>query len=86
MTESLFQFYARQFVLGALSQIQQGRLTVISKYEGATTPKAVFGQQLSRGTDDQGTAVVVVVTNPNAWTRLCQAFDLVRILRYLNFN
>jgi cyclopropane-fatty-acyl-phospholipid synthase len=86
MTESLFQFYARQFVLGALSQIQQGQLTVISKYEGATTPKAVFGQQLSKGTDDQGTTVVVVITNPNSWTRICQAFDLVRMWKDLNFS
>jgi cyclopropane-fatty-acyl-phospholipid synthase len=77
MSADWVQFYAREFVLRALSQISQGRLTVVSKYEGGDAAPVVLGQQSSKDSEDDGRGVSVVINNPNAWTRICQAFDLV---------
>jgi len=83
MTETWLQSYARQLVLKALSQIQHGQLTILSKYPGAATPAVIFGQQLTKGKDKEDKITAVVFKDPNAWTRICRAFDLVRYLKPL---
>ncbi|RFU29051.1 hypothetical protein B7463_g7292, partial [Scytalidium lignicola] len=75
MAKSWIQYHARKFVFSALSRIQNGRLTIISKYPGADVEQVIFGQQPTKDSDED-LGVAVVIKDPNAWTRLCQAFDL----------
>ncbi|KAH8808998.1 Mycolic acid cyclopropane synthetase-domain-containing protein [Xylogone sp. PMI_703] len=75
MARSWVQRQARNFVLGALSRIHNGRLTIISKYPGADSQTSTFGEQLTKD-NNENFGIAVVVKDPNAWTRLCQAFDL----------
>lgn len=82
MTESWLQSYARQIVFEALGRIQHGQLTAVSEYQGAAMPVAVFGQPPTKGKEDDED-IAVVVRDPNAWTRVCQAFDLVRHVKTL---
>lgn len=80
MFDSWLQSRAQQFVLGTLKRIEHGQLKVTTKYQGEKEQHFVFGQT-GKHTGDDTDEITVVVKDPNVWTRLCQAFDLVGLHR-----
>ncbi|KIM93309.1 hypothetical protein OIDMADRAFT_173244 [Oidiodendron maius Zn] len=70
MWNSFLQIYARRFVLQTLSRLEHGRLTVTSQDQGKEGKTLVVGPE----SDDRNVSIVIL--NPNAWTRICQGFDL----------
>jgi hypothetical protein len=76
MFDSWFQRHAQKFVLQALSQLKHGQLRVITQHDAKDIPVSVFGD-CRRNVKQDNEHITVVVKNPNAWTRLAQAFDLV---------
>lgn len=71
MIRNLIQSYSRKSVIGALAGLKHGQLTIVSKDQGKDSDALVFGPESTHN------HASLVVLNPNAWTRICQAFDLV---------
>ena len=74
MAETWIQSTARNLVFQILKRIEQGRLTIVTKYESGKNESVSFGSDDS----DSEPEIVVVIKNPQVFVRLCQAFDLVR--------
>ncbi|TFB07205.1 Tuberculostearic acid methyltransferase UfaA1 [Trichoderma ghanense] len=72
MAETWIQSTARNLVFQALKRIEQGRLTILIKYESGKNESISFGGDDS----DSEPEIVVVIKNPQVFVRLCQAFDL----------
>ncbi|KAH8801801.1 Mycolic acid cyclopropane synthetase-domain-containing protein [Xylogone sp. PMI_703] len=70
MFDFLFQNYSRKFVLQALTRLQHGRLTIVSKDEEGGGNELVFGPESAQ------ISASITILNSNAWKRICQAFDL----------
>lgn len=71
MYSSLIQSYSRYSVIGALAALKHGQLTIVSKSQEKESDTLVFGPESAES------RASLVILNPNAWTRICQAFDLV---------
>ncbi|KAK5992106.1 Tuberculostearic acid methyltransferase UfaA1 [Cladobotryum mycophilum] len=73
MAETWVQSSARTLVLQALARVKKGRLTVTTKYGDDKGDAVTFGDESNL---KSGPGVAVVFKNPQAWVRICQAFDL----------
>ncbi|KAJ8096665.1 Mycolic acid cyclopropane synthetase-domain-containing protein [Lipomyces tetrasporus] len=70
MFEGLVQSYSRKFIVQTLARLEHGRLTITSKGLGKD------GEELTFGRESEYKDAAITILNPNAWTRICQAFDL----------
>lgn len=75
MAETWIQATARSLVFQTLKRLDQGRLTITTKYASGDNESVSFGSHSSESDPE----IFVVIKNPQVFVRLCQAFDLVRI-------